>query len=126
MSTEQNLSSEDPTCLGIRCSTETAIPNSLLQDPTLTWAARGLLCYMLSLPPDRKLNESHLVMMAPSSRDHLRGLVKELERNGYLRRTQIRGTGGRLSQSHWEVCNHRWETDSSEILQDGPSGGDQA
>jgi hypothetical protein len=61
---------------------------------------------MLSLPPDWKLNEKHLVSVSPGSRDHLRKLVRELEEHGYMRRTQVRGKGGHMGFSLWEV----WET----------------
>ena len=84
----------------------TFIPNTLSQDESLTWGARGLLGYMLSLPPDWRLNEKHLVSVSPGSRDHLRKLVRELEEHGYMRRTQVRGKGGHMGFSLWEV----WET----------------
>ena len=53
--------------------------NEMAQDSRLTWAARGLLLYMLSLPADWNLREDHLVRQSPKGRDHLRGLLCELE-----------------------------------------------
>jgi hypothetical protein len=82
------------------------IPNETAQDHALSWAARGLLLYMLSMPTDWRLNERHLIGQSPKGRDHLRQIVRELEAHGYVRRTSIRGRDGTVSHAIWEV----WDT----------------
>jgi hypothetical protein len=82
------------------------IPNETAQDHGLSWAARGLLLYMLSMPTDWRLNERHLIGQSPKGRDHLRQIVRELEAHGYVRRTSIRGRDGTVSHAIWEV----WDT----------------
>ena len=48
----------------------TIVPNETAQNSNLSWAARGLLLYMLSLPTDWKLNEADLLGRSPKGRDH--------------------------------------------------------
>jgi hypothetical protein len=85
------------------------IPNETAQDHGLSWAARGLLLYMLSMPTDWRLNERHLIGQSPKGRDHLRQIVRELEAHGYVRRTSIRGRDGTVSHAVWEVWDTRQE-----------------
>jgi len=85
------------------------IPNETAQDHALSWASRGLLLYMLSMPANWRLNERHLIGQSPKGRDHLRQIVRELEAHGYLRRSAVRGPGGTVSHSIWEVWDTRQE-----------------
>lgn len=81
----------------------TQIPNATVQNERLSWAARGLLAYMLSLPVDWRLNETDLVGRSPMGRDHLRSTLRELEGAGYLHRSRLRDRTGRVVQSIWRV-----------------------
>lgn len=84
------------------CNTVT-IPNATAQDASLSWAARGLLAYMLSMPPDWAFHEHDLVHRSPQGRDHLRSIVRELEAHGYLERHQARDEQGRQAAAQWRV-----------------------
>lgn len=79
------------------------VPNATAQDGALSWAARGLLLYMLSLPSNWRLNEPDLLGRSPKGRDHLRSTLRELEASGYLQRVQERDGQGRVSRSNWHV-----------------------
>ncbi len=79
------------------------VPNATAQDSSLSWAARGLLVYMLSMPPKWHFHEHDLVNRSPMGRDHLRSIVRELEAHGYLQRHQRTDAKGRRMGSHWEV-----------------------
>lgn len=81
----------------------TQVPNVTAQNERLSWAARGLLTYMLSLPADWQLNETDLVGRSPAGRDHLRSILRELEGAGYLHRSRLRDRSGRVVQSIWQV-----------------------
>ena len=79
------------------------IPNETAQDASLSWAARGLLLYMLSLPADWSFRENDLANRSPMGRKHLRSIVKELESAGYLKKTIARTSGGQIIRSDWKV-----------------------
>jgi hypothetical protein len=81
----------------------TSVPNQSMQNQSLSWAARGLLAYMLTMPGHWQLNEKDLIGRAPTGRDHLRSIVRELEAVGHLTRTPIRGQGGKILRMVWEV-----------------------
>jgi hypothetical protein len=81
----------------------TIVPNEAAQDACLSWGARGLLTYMLSMPTDWELNEADLVTRSPGGRDQLRTLLKELEAAGHLLRSRRRDASGRVVGSDWEV-----------------------
>jgi hypothetical protein len=69
------------------------ISNAALQDRRLSFTARGILAYVLSLPPDRHLTAEWLKTQASESRRTFRAALRELETYGYYRTT--RKSGGR-------------------------------
>jgi hypothetical protein len=72
----------------------TQIMNAALQDERLSFRARGLMAYLLSLPPSARVNSSQLAERAPEGRDAVRKALAELEEHGYLRRTKERTDKG--------------------------------
>jgi hypothetical protein len=84
------------------CNTVT-IPNATAQDASLSWAARGLLLFMLSMPPNWDFHEHDLVNRSPQGRDALRSIVRELEAHGFLERHQARDDQGRQAAAQWRV-----------------------
>lgn len=62
----------------------TVLTNKVLRDTRLSWAARGLLAYLLHLPPNFLLSLSFLLKQSPTGRDATRTLVRELQRHGYI------------------------------------------
>lgn len=65
---------------------------------------------MLSLPNHWTFRENHLLTQAPSGRDHLRRIIKELEEAGYLKRTMERDGKGRAAGYRWDVFSSPQET----------------
>lgn len=76
------------------------INNQPINDSGLSWAARGLLVYLLSKPDDWAVNVEHLTTQGPSGRDHIYSLLKELETSGYLTRTKKKDGKGHWSWEH--------------------------
>jgi hypothetical protein len=72
------------------------IANEAAQDRRLSLKARGILLYVLSLPPDRTFSAAWLEAQVPEGRESVRAGLAELERCGYFRRTKKRGERG-----HW-------------------------
>jgi hypothetical protein len=62
----------------------TQIPNSFLQNKKLSWKARGLMSYMMSLPHDWEFYFRDLQQRATDGESSLLSGIKELEENNYL------------------------------------------
>jgi hypothetical protein len=60
------------------------LDRATVQDARLSWAARGLLAYLLSLPADWTIRVAHLQQQGGVGRDALRGILRELQSFGYL------------------------------------------
>ena len=84
----------------------TCIANAALKDKTLSYKARGILCYLLSFPDNWQVNTFHLC--EGSDRDGATSIesgLRELKARGYFRKVPIRGEDGRIV---------RWETHLTE------------
>jgi len=68
----------------------TVIPNEFLQTPYFSAKAKGLLCYILSLPDDWKLYKSELTSHFSDGKDSLMSGFKELENAGYIKAIEVR------------------------------------
>jgi hypothetical protein len=66
----------------------TIIGNSALQDSSLSWAARGLLAYMLSLPSDWDIHENELLAHTTDKKLATHNAMEELIRDGYVFKRQ--------------------------------------
>lgn len=71
----------------------TIISNTHFRDKNLSWKAKGLLSTILSLPEDWDYSLTGLTALSKDGRDSCNAAIKELEKNGYLLRRQIRENG---------------------------------
>jgi hypothetical protein len=79
-----------------------AIPTSTLQDERLSFAARGLLAELLTLPDGSQLNGDEISRRAREHRPGKQGegrraihaLLRELEEHGYLVRGRAKASDG--------------------------------
>lgn len=62
----------------------TIIPNEILQRPDISARAKGLFCYLQSLPNDWIFYKKEIVKHFTEGKDALNGAFEELEKNGYL------------------------------------------
>src|SRR3569833_1559573 len=72
-------------------------------DLRLSWAARGLLVYLLSRPDDWRIRVDQLRQQATSGRDAIYKLLSEQRQHGYILRERIRGDDGRLQGTSYYV-----------------------
>jgi hypothetical protein len=83
------------------------IERTTVQDKRLSWEARGLLVYLLSLPTDWDIRVSHLQTEGDAGRDALRRMLRELQKYGYTsgvgRDGQERGARGRFGETEIRV-----------------------
>jgi hypothetical protein len=72
------------------------VSNKTAQDNNLSFEARGLLIFMLSLPEDWVIHKSWLIEQTSAGRDKIQRLINELVENKYLIKTQSHGDNGKF------------------------------
>jgi hypothetical protein len=72
------------------------IDNALAQNNRLSFGARGLAEYLLSLPPGTRVDIRSLAADNPEGRAAIAGYMNELETERYLVRTRMQGERGRF------------------------------
>ena len=84
----------------------TILPNSLIRNPELSLRDVGLLCYMLSLPPDWEFSINGLdAVIRKNGVSSVKAALRMLEKQGYLVRNQGRGGTGRFQCNQWMVSD---------------------
>jgi hypothetical protein len=83
----------------------TIISNAWLRDPTLSWKAKGLLSYIASHEPGHALSTDQIIGQATDGRDAVRAGLVELEQRGYLKRIKLRGDGGKINGTDYELTD---------------------
>lgn len=86
----------------------TTINNTGLRDERLTWKAKGILAYILSLPDDWVFYMEEIATHSKDKLDSLKSGMKELKAHGYIKRFPVKDEKGKIT---------RWETVIYEIPQ---------
>lgn len=83
----------------------TIISNHALRDQRLSWKARGLLGYLLSMDTGWQTSVRRLAEVAPDGKSSVETALAELEAAGYLERRQVRDetTAGRFGGTEYHV-----------------------
>ncbi|PGZ95840.1 DnaD domain protein [Bacillus wiedmannii] len=92
------------------------VNNTGLRDERLSWKAKGILAYILTLPDDWVFYREELATHAKDGLDSLRSGMKELKEYGYLQRLPIRNDKNKIVS--WETVIH--EVPQVEPLADFP------
>lgn len=99
----------------------TTVRNEYLQDVNLSWKAKGLITYIMSLPPDWQLNLSDLKNRSKDGRDATAAGLRELITNGYCQRCKVRGDGGTFVGCDYEVSDIKeFEPQTKNPFMDAP------
>lgn len=78
----------------------TIIPNEILRDKNMTFAGKGLLSYLLSLPDDWDIRVSVIAETFGETERGILKLLKELIEMGYCKRVAIRKDGRLAGQQY--------------------------
>lgn len=68
----------------------TVLDNTFIKDNRLSWKAKGLMTYLLSLPDDWTIHLSEIEQHATDGKSALRSAINELKELGYLKAEQKR------------------------------------
>ncbi len=82
------------------------VERAAVEDERLSWAARGLLVYLLAKPDTWQVIVNDLVKRGDLGRDGIYGLLQELKTAGYVRYEKHRDPDGRLRGGHYLVFEH--------------------
>ena len=78
----------------------TQIPNDWVRDTRLSFKARGLITLVMSHSSGWTLSINSLAVQNQEGKDAIRSAINELEKYGYLTRSQV-NEGGRFGESIW-------------------------
>ena len=82
------------------------IDNTCLRDPNLSWKAKGLFAYLLSLPDNWQIYQKDLVNRATDGDTSLRSGIIELEKAGYLKRERQRNEFGQVKGMIYHIIEN--------------------
>lgn len=97
------------------------VNKNCIREDNLTWKAKGIHTYLLSLPDEWKIYISDLKNRSKDGKDSTAQGIAELERAGYIKRKKIRNEKGQFQGYEYEVYefpidnteNGKAETDNS-------------
>lgn len=103
----------------------TVMSNHHLHNKKLSFKAKGLLSFMLSLPENWNYTERGLAYFAKDGRDSIRAALGELEEEGYLIRQKKRNSNGTLGEMEYIIFEQpqKKSTEAEETQIDGFSPG---
>ena len=84
----------------------TVINNTILKDTRISWKAKGLFCYLLSLPKDWNICMNDLQNRAKDGIDGLKSAVKELKEYGYLIQKRNKDEKGRFLKTVYIIVEN--------------------
>ena len=74
-----------------------------LQDKSISWQAKGLLSYLLSLPDDWQILVVDLANRSTNGKDSTGAILNELIKAGYIERQKIKDEKNRFSGYDYTV-----------------------
>jgi len=86
----------------------------IVEDPRLSWRAKGVMTYLLSRPDAWEVRVVDLVKRSTEGRDAVYKVVAELLEFGHLRRVEVRD-GGRFSRYDYVVCERPEESEATVV-----------
>lgn len=84
----------------------TVLDNTFLKDVRLSWKAKGLFAYILSLPEDWKIYTTELQNHATDGETALRAAIKELTEYGYIQQQREKDEKGRWASYSYVIIEN--------------------
>ena len=90
----------------LRCEKDfMAIHNNIFKDKTISLKAKGLLAFMMSLPPDWDYSLAGLAACNKDGLVSVRSALQELEDNFYVKLTKVRNEKGQIVDMQYDVSD---------------------
>lgn len=99
----------------------TVLSNYHFKEKGMSLKAKGLLSLMLSLPENWDYSAAGLVTLSKDGKDSVNAALKELEKFGYLRRTQAYDASGKFGGYNYEIFEQPSEIVKAEQKAEKPS-----
>ena len=97
----------------------TVLSNYHFKEKGMSLKAKGLLSLMLSLPENWDYSAAGLVTLSKDGKDSVNAALKELEKFGYLKRTQAYNENGTFSGYDYEI----FEKPNDDLKEEKPKTG---
>ncbi|SDY37924.1 DnaD domain protein [Bacillus sp. 166amftsu] len=91
------------------------INNTSLKDERLSWKAKGILAYILTLPDDWVFYREELASHAKDGINSLRAGMQELKEHGYVKRFPIRNEKNKIIR--WETVIYEIPVDENQPVE---------
>ena len=98
----------------------TVMANHHLKNRSLTLKAKGLLSMILSLPDEWNYTTRGLAAICREGVDSIGGALRELEREGYIVRNQLRDEKGRITDTEYVIYEQPRLPDTASPYADNP------
>ena len=98
----------------------TVLSNYHFRERGMSLKAKGLLSLMLSLPEKWDYSAAGLVTLSKDGKDSVNAALKELEKFGYLRRTQAIDPNGKFSGYNYEIFEQPLTLEAEKPTTDKP------
>jgi hypothetical protein len=86
----------------------TVLPNAMIRDEELSFRARGVLVYLLSMPGDWEVSSERLAYLGREGRDAIRTVMRELINAGYAELRKEQTAAGHWV-SHYTISDRAWQ-----------------
>ncbi len=84
----------------------TVIDNHFIQDTRLSWKAKGVMNYLLSLPEDWEIRLSEIEKHATDGKESLRGAINELKKFSYIISMQTKNENGKFNEVKYIIIEN--------------------
>ena len=98
----------------------TVLSNYHFKEKGMSLKAKGLLSLMLSLPENWDYSAAGLVTLSKDGQDSVNAALKELEKFGYLKRTQAIDARGKFSGYNYEIFEQPLAVEAEKPTTDKP------
>ncbi|MGB4311292.1 MAG: helix-turn-helix domain-containing protein [Natronincolaceae bacterium] len=100
----------------------TIVPNQIMDDPTISFRAKGVYAYLRSKPDNWEYRVQNITRAGKEGRDAIQTAIKELESAGYIERVANQVEGGKYNGWIWYVYETPINRDTDR-LPENPSVG---
>lgn len=90
------------------------INKKVLEDPVLSFKAKGLWAYCMSRPDHWQFHVSHLSTVSKDGEDAIYSALKELEKNGYLKKVQ-KNENGKFGPVDYEISENKEDIEKTPL-----------